>query len=67
MSAVLKIYISLYNTEGAPFPLRKEISFCVRKIRNIILSITLGNSKPGGSSSKLVRQNLYRAPRAQVH
>ena len=35
-------YISLYNTEGAPFSTvqRKETSFCVRKIRNIILSIT---------------------------
>ena len=34
-------YLSLYNTEGAPFPSeKKETSFCVIKIRNIILSIT---------------------------
>ena len=34
-------YISLYNTKGAPFLLRKEMSFCVRKIRNIILTMVL--------------------------
>ena len=33
------------------FLLRKEKSFCVGKIRNTILSIALGNSKPGRSSS----------------
>ena len=28
-------YVNLYNTEAAPFSqLRKETSFCVRKIRN---------------------------------
>ena len=33
-------YISLYNMEGAPFLLKKETCLCVRKIRNIILTIT---------------------------
>ena len=48
-------YISLYNTEGAPFSTeKKETYFCLIKIRNIILGI--GNSKPGGSNSELVRQ-----------
>ena len=33
-------YISLYNTERATFSSLKETSLCVRKIRNIVLSIT---------------------------
>ena len=32
--------VSLYNTEGASFSNKKETSFCIFKIRNIILSIT---------------------------
>ena len=41
MSAVLKLYISLYNTEGAPFSTeKKETYFYVIKTLNIILSIT---------------------------
>ena len=39
MSAVLKTYICTIR-EVHPFLLRKEISFCVRKIRNIEVSVT---------------------------
>ena len=36
MSAVLKIYISLYNMEGAPFSSEERNMLCVIKIRSII-------------------------------
>ena len=33
-------YISLYNTGDAPFSTKKRNIFCVRKLRNIIISVT---------------------------
>ena len=62
-------YISLYNTKGEAVSSEKTKNcFCVIRILNVILSdyYPLVYSRPGGSSSELVRQQQKRAPKARL-